>query len=95
MATSLIIAFFAAKAASRAGGVIEAVVTLPPEPGPMGRRVSPSVTLTLASGMPSSSATTCASGVRMPPPMSCTPVKSSTVPSRWMRTSQLESSLHR
>src|SRR5205085_46493 len=77
--------------AARAAGVIMFVVTLPPEPGPCGNDVSP-IFIVMSDGFsPSSSATTCASAVRIPPPMSCTPESSSTEPSRVMRTSQCAS----
>ena len=41
---------------ARMTGVIDAVVTLPPDPGPGGSRLSPRVTLTPLTGTPSSSA---------------------------------------
>ena len=60
---------FACHAVLRIAGVIDPAVTLPPEFGPMGYRVSPTRTCTCCGGMPNSSATTCARIVFVPPPM--------------------------
>ena len=84
---------FACQAALRTAGEMEPVVTLPPESGPIGKRVSPMRMTMLAGGTPSSSATTTASMVLVPVPRSCTADINSTEPSREIRTSQDESIL--
>ena len=58
----------------------------PPEPGPAGKRVSPISTRMRSGAMPSSSATAMARTVRVPVPMSCTALLTTTAPSRWTFT---------
>ena len=73
----------ARSAASRTAGVSICVVMLPPDAGPCGSAVSPMCTLTSCGRTPITSATTCAQAVRMPPPMSATPLRHSMLPSSW------------
>ena len=61
------------QAATRAGGVIEAVVRLPYEGGPAGKFVSP-IWMAICEGWrPSVSAIVCWIAVPIPEPISCTP----------------------
>ncbi len=68
--------------ASRAAGPMDGAVVLPPLPGPAGNRESPISTRTRSAPRPSSSATSTAITVLVPVPMSCTPLRTTTLPSR-------------
>ena len=68
------IASFSFCTASSVGGITEAVMRLPPAPGPTGRWKSPIRTSTSCGSSPNSCATVLAMTVRLPWPISCVAV---------------------